>query len=270
MFIISTLVCFFVPITNLIYSKLVQPTEFSKKKGVIFHSTFCKLHESMKESYFGSLRNYISDHLPQITCLDIMVIVQHKTECVMVNTEYDNSIETLSHLGIPGQTLLKVVYYYTRWMTYNFTDIIHQHCQSITSPRSGMTLCFQFSSANTFACQRLWKCTERPLLDLDRRSQLWYCLRKHCLFARLSVVERGFFFSNEGQTFYLPYLRNGWFDWRGTKRTCIGLKLGKLYDLVLRPHPWPISLIFQGQSSKWLYLRNCWSRCCEAKRTGIN
>ena len=42
------------------------------------------------------------------------------------------------------------------------------------------------------------------------------------------------------------------------KSMCIGWILGELFDLDLWPHPWPWPLIFQGQISKQLYLRNCY------------
>ena len=63
------------------------------------------------------------------------------------------------------------------------------------------------------------------------------------------------FFENFGCVFfkvkhYCTYLRNGWFDWCGTKRRHISWILGELCDLDLWPHPWPWPLIFQGQISK--------------------
>ena len=57
---------------------------------------------------------------------------------------------------------------------------------------------------------------------------------------------------------YWTYLRNGWYDWCETKRSCIGWILGELCDLDHWPHPWPWPLIFQGQILKDLYLRNCY------------
>ena len=55
------------------------------------------------------------------------------------------------------------------------------------------------------------------------------------------------------------YIRNGWSDWCETERKCIDWILGTIYDLDLWPHSWPWPWMFQGQISKWLYLKNCWS-----------
>ena len=96
----------------------------------------------------------------------------------------------------------------------------------------------------------------------------WKTFVWNCYFGNFSLKISNMFF--QGQTLFLPYLRNGRSDWCEMKRKCIGWILGIICDLDLWPHSWPWPFMFQGQISRQLYLRNCWSDWCEKKRKRIN
>ena len=89
-------------VTQSFYSKIVQPTRFTKKKGSI-DNIFCKLNENMSKSYSGILLSHISDHLPIFACLDIYKSnKQKRNKYIMIEKQDKDSINcsmmTLSHL----------------------------------------------------------------------------------------------------------------------------------------------------------------------------
>ena len=68
--------------------------------------------------------------------------------------------------------------------------------------------------------------------------RFWRNLCWKQLFWQIFLKNFGCVFSRSNSIFWLN-LRNGWSDWCGTRRKCIGWILGTICDLDLWPHSWP-------------------------------
>ena len=67
-------------LSNGFMPKISLPTRFSKKKATIIDQIFCRISDFTTDSHSGIYVTETSDHLPILTCLDIMNIKQSKSQ----------------------------------------------------------------------------------------------------------------------------------------------------------------------------------------------